>query len=235
MKPKKECYAYFSALRRVLVFNSNHGGREVNQSLLDMEQTFELIDTESAIKDNNDGLIYDHETMTTDISFDRVDFAYPGKSDRQILNDISFDIPQGKTVAFVGSSGSGKSTILRLLYRFYDPSNTTGEVSIGGANLKDMKLDSIRENIAVIPQDTVLFHESIGYNINYGNLEASFEEVVEAAKQAKIHDTIMSFPDGYETVVGERGMLTNISYCIVNCVTNGTRFLSMNWSFFYSF
>ena len=180
--------------------------REVSQSLLDMEQTFQLIDTKSAIHNDPDGLNYDHKTMTTDISFNNVDFAYPGKIDRQILNDISFDISQGKTVAFVGSSGSGKSTILRLLYRFYDPANAAGEVSVGGHNLKEMNLDSVRENIAVIPQDTVLFHESIGYNIQYGNLESSWEDVVDAAKQARIHDTIMAFPDGYDTVVGERGL-----------------------------
>merc|ERR1712232_993122 len=107
--------------------------------------------------------------------------------------------------AFVGSSGCGKSTILRLLYRFYDPSNDSSSISIGGHDLKDMCLYSFRENIAVIPQDTVLFHESIGYNIQYGNLNASWEDVVRAAKRAKIHDTIMSFPDGYDTVVGERG------------------------------
>ena len=180
-----------------------------------MEQMFELIDTKSAIYNDPTKMSYDAKAMTTDISFDRVDFAYPGSSDRQILSDISFDIPQGKTVAFVGSSGCGKSTILRLLYRFYDPSDTTGRVSVGGHNLKDMNLDSIREKIAVIPQDTVLFHESIGYNIQYGNLESSWKEVEQAAKQAKIHDTIMGFPDGYDTVVGERGTLNNImSSCV---------------------
>ena len=186
--------------------------REVSQSLLDMEQTFQLVDTKSAIHNDPDGLNYDHKTMTTDISFNNVDFAYPGKIDRQILNDISFDIQQGKTVAFVGSSGSGKSTILRLLYRFYDPANATGVVSVGGHDLKEMNLDSVRENIAVIPQDTVLFHESIGYNIQYGNLESSWEDVVKAAKQARIHDTIMAFPDGYDTVVGERGMFQTHFY-----------------------
>jgi len=179
--------------------------RGVSQSLLDMEQTFELIDTKSAIYNDPTRRKYDPK-FGTNISFDSVDFVYPGKSDRQILNDISFDIPQGKTVAFVGSSGCGKSTVLRLMYRFYDPSNHDGGVSVGGYNLKDMSLDSIRENIAVIPQDTVLFHESIGYNIQYGNLKSSWEEVIKAAKQAKIHDTIMTFADGYDTVVGERGL-----------------------------
>jgi len=180
--------------------------REVSQSLLDMEHTFELIDTTTPIYNDPTRLRYDPETMTTDIAFNRVDFAYPGKMDRPILNNLSFHIPQGKTVAFVGSSGCGKSTILRLLYRFYDPSNDIGNVSIGGHDLKDLNLDSFRKSVAVIPQDTVLFHESIGYNIQYGNLGSSWEDVVKAAKQAKIHDTIMSFPDGYDTVVGERGL-----------------------------
>jgi ATP-binding cassette subfamily B (MDR/TAP) protein 7 len=186
--------------------------REIRQSLLDMEQMFELIDTKSAIQHDPTKLSYDPATMGTDISFDNVKFSYPGKVDRPILNGLSLDIPRGKTVAIVGASGSGKSTILRLLYRFYDPSNIhddqDGEASItlGGHSLEDMSLYSVREAIAVIPQDTVLFHETIGYNIHYGKLDAPWEDVVDAAKRAKIHDTIMSFPDGYDTIVGERGL-----------------------------
>lgn len=99
---------------------------------------------------------------------------------------------------------TGKSTLLRLLYRFYEPDS--GKISIGGHALEDVTMESLRRAIAVVPQDTVLFHESIGYNIQYGNLDAPWEDVVEAAKQAKIHDTILSFPDGYDTVVGERGL-----------------------------
>jgi ABC-type transport system involved in Fe-S cluster assembly fused permease/ATPase subunit len=185
--------------------------REVRQSLLDMEQMFELLDTKSSIHNDPTKIHYDPFTMTTDIKFDNVDFAYPGKTDRPILQGLSFEIPQGKTVAFVGSSGSGKSTILRLLYRFYDPTNPLSHVSIGGLDVRDMCLESFREKIAVVPQDTVLFHESIGYNIHYGDLTASWDDVVEAAKQAKIHDTIMSFSDGYDTVVGERGILLNVN------------------------
>lgn len=98
----------------------------------------------------------------------------------------------------------GKSTLLRLLYRFYEPDS--GRITIGGRPVEDVTLDSLRRAIAVVPQDTVLFHESIGYNIHYGNLDAPWEDVIEAAKKAKIHDTIMSFPDGYDTVVGERGL-----------------------------
>jgi ABC-type multidrug transport system fused ATPase/permease subunit len=127
-----------------------------------------------------------------------------------ILNGLSVEIPHGKTVAFVGSSGSGKSTILRLLYRFYDPTNLGknggGKVLIGGHAVSDMELESFRRQIAIVPQDTVLFHESIGYNIHYGDWAAPWEDVVDAAKRAKIHDTVMSFPDGYDTIVGERGL-----------------------------
>ena len=111
---------------------------------------------------------------------------------------------EGKTVALVGSSGCGKSTLLRMLYRFYEPN--VGEITIGGKEIRDMTTDSVRKAIAVVPQDTVLFNETIGYNIHYGNLDSSLDEVIEAAKKAHIHETIMSFPDGYDTIVGERGM-----------------------------
>jgi ATP-binding cassette, subfamily B (MDR/TAP), member 7 len=104
----------------------------------------------------------------------------------------------------VGSSGCGKSTLLRLLYRFYDPDG--GTVTIGHHDVLDLQRDSLQRSIAVIPQDTVLFHETIKYNLQYGNLSATHDELVEAAQQAQIHDTIMSFPDGYDTVVGERGL-----------------------------
>ena len=143
--------------------------------------------------------------MGTNVTFENVKFAYPGKLDRTILQGLTLEIPHGKTVALVGSSGCGKSTVLRLLYQFYEPTND-GTITLGGKDLTDLSLESIRKSIAVVPQDTVLFHESIGYNIQYGNLSATWEEVVDAAKQAKIHDTIMSFPDGYDTIVGERGL-----------------------------
>jgi ATP-binding cassette subfamily B (MDR/TAP) protein 7 len=176
---------------------------EVRQSLLDMEQTQELLDTKSNLKDGH--IQYDAKTMGTDIKFENIEFSYPGKTDRRILNGIDLDIKSGKTVALVGTSGCGKSTILRLLYRFYDPSNT-GAITLGGQDLSQLSLDSLRRSIAVVPQDTVLFHESIGYNIHYGNLSKPWEDVINSAKQAKIHDTIMSFTDGYDTVVGERGL-----------------------------
>eukprot|EP00980_Cylindrotheca_fusiformis_P022264 scaffold9159_cov121-Cylindrotheca_fusiformis.AAC.6 len=169
----------------------------------DLVLSFELLDTKSKLKDGTK--VYDPKSMGTDIKFENIEFSYPGKVGRSILNGITFDIRSGKTVALVGSSGCGKSTILRLLYRFYDPSNT-GYITLGGQELSQLSLDSLRRSIAVIPQDTVLFHESIGYNIHYGNLEKPWAAVVAAAKQAKIHDTILSFPGGYDTIVGERGL-----------------------------
>ena len=195
--------------------------REVRQSMLDMENMFELLDTKSAIQNDPSLLKYDPTTMTTDIRFNDVYFSYPGKLDRPILQGLTLDIPHGQTCAIVGTSGCGKSTILRLLYRFYDPVNIlnnsdnknnqsddgAGTITLGGHKLDELSLNSARDSIAVVPQDTVLFHESIGYNIHYGNLDASWEDVIQAAKQARIHDTIVnSFPDGYDTVVGERGL-----------------------------
>lgn len=199
--------------------------REVRQSLLDMEQMFELLDTKSTVSDENCNASplkdYDPGSMTTNIRFENVNFSYPSSLGRPILQGLSFDIPHGKTVAFVGGSGSGKSTILRLLYRFYDPTNIVdidvknqgsvfgggqGTIMVGGTNIRDLTIDSVRRQIAVVPQDTVLFHDTIAYNINYGDWNATFDDVVDAAKRAQIHDTIMKFPDGYETVVGERGL-----------------------------
>lgn len=179
--------------------------REVRQSLVDMEQMFTLSDTKPALVDKEDAIDYDPAVMGTNMRFNNVHFAYPGLMERSILKGMTFDVPEGKTVALVGSSGSGKSSLLRLLYRFYAP--TTGSISLGGTDLADMTADSVQRSIAVVPQDTVLFHESIYYNIHYGDLDASYEDVMEAAKQARIHDTIVdSFPMGYDTVVGERGL-----------------------------
>lgn len=206
--------------------------REVKQSFIDMEALFQLQETPSSVVDKENALPFDAFTMGTAISLRNVHFAYPTSTAanattsppptattpetlhdefsiqqqqaRPILQGATLDIPQGKTVAIVGSSGCGKSTILRLLYRFFDPNS--GEVLVGGHDIRDLKKDSLQRAIAVVPQDVVLFHESIGYNIQYGNIHATWDDVLKAAKQAKIHDTIMSFPDGYDTVVGERGL-----------------------------
>ncbi len=147
----------------------------------------------------------------TKITFNDLHFAYPvpeSATDKQlsrpILQGMAFDVEEGKTVALVGTSGCGKSTLLRLLYRFYNPE--VGSITLGGEDLRNLSNESVRKAIAVVPQDTVLFNESIYYNIAYGDLNASREEATAAAKKAHIHDTIMSFPDGYDTIVGERGL-----------------------------
>ena len=192
--------------------------RELKQSFIDMEKMNELIDTKPSIVDTVDAIPYTATTMGTSISLHNVHFAYPSRdtetpestttttatSVRPILQGTSFTVPQGTTTAIVGSSGCGKSTILRLLYRFYEANN--GTIMIGGYSILDLQKESLQKSIAVIPQDVVLFNETIGYNINYGNLNASMDQVIGAAKQAKIHDIIMSFPAGYDTVVGERGL-----------------------------
>eukprot|EP00579_Thalassiosira_antarctica_P032695 CAMPEP_0201994348 /NCGR_PEP_ID=MMETSP0905-20130828/2218_1 /ASSEMBLY_ACC=CAM_ASM_000554 /TAXON_ID=420261 /ORGANISM="Thalassiosira antarctica, Strain CCMP982" /LENGTH=787 /DNA_ID=CAMNT_0048549301 /DNA_START=78 /DNA_END=2441 /DNA_ORIENTATION=- len=123
---------------------------------------------------------------------------------RPILQKTTFTIPQGKTIAIVGSSGCGKSTLLRMIYRFYAPEK--GSIRIGGKDISNYTTESIRKAIAVVPQDVVLFNDSIGYNIHYGNLNASWDQVIEASKKAHLHDTIMRLPNGYNTVVGERGL-----------------------------
>jgi ABC-type multidrug transport system fused ATPase/permease subunit len=186
-----------------------------------MEKMNDLIDTKPTIVDAVDAIPYNAAFMGTSITLNNVHFAYPSRdsddkiseststttttiNSRPILQGATFTVPQGTTTAIVGSSGCGKSTILRLLYRFYEAKD--GTIMIGGYNILDLQKESVQKSIAVIPQDVVLFNETIGYNINYGNLNASMDQVVVAAKQAKIHDIIMSFPAGYDTVVGERGL-----------------------------
>uniref|UniRef100_A0A7S4IZ59 ABC transporter n=1 Tax=Odontella aurita TaxID=265563 RepID=A0A7S4IZ59_9STRA len=186
--------------------------REVRQALIDMEAMFAIKDTRPSVVDREGALDYDPSGPGgTTIEFKDVEFAYPVPPDqssqhqtRPILKGMTFDVHEGKTVAVVGASGCGKSTLIRMLYRFYEPDS--GAVSIGGTDLTEMTGDSVRNAVAVVPQDTVLFNDTIGYNINYGDLTKSFDEVMEAAKKAHIHDTILSFPDGYDTVVGERGL-----------------------------
>ncbi|KAL2930227.1 ABC transporter B family member 25 mitochondrial, partial [Bienertia sinuspersici] len=174
--------------------------RETIQSLVDMKSLFQLLEEKADIMDKENAIPL--KLGGGDIRFDNVHFSY--LTDRKILDGISFAVPAGRSVAIVGTSGSGKSTILRLLFRFFDPHS--GHITIDGQDISEVTLDSLRKSIGVVPQDTVLFNDSIFHNIHYGNLTASAEEVYEAARRAAIHDTIMKFPDKYSTVVGERGL-----------------------------
>ena len=134
--------------------------------------------------------------------FENVDFSYEPR--RQILHNLSFEIPAGHTVAVVGASGSGKSTLARLLFRFYDVD--AGRITIDGIDIRDFTQRSLRAAIGIVPQDTVLFNDTIAYNIAYGDPDAPLQAMVQAAQSAHIHDLIESLPDGYETAVGERGL-----------------------------
>ena len=174
--------------------------RELRLSLTDMEVMFKLLNKTSTIGLNSGEV----ETIskTADIAFHNVSFEYvPGKP---ILDNLSFTVPHGKRVAIVGGSGSGKSTIIRLLYRFFECNS--GKISIGGIDIKDYKLQGIRNDLAIVPQDCVLFHNTIYHNIAYGNLIATKAEVIEAASTAELHNSIENWPQGYDTQVGERGL-----------------------------
>jgi ATP-binding cassette, subfamily B (MDR/TAP), member 7 len=175
--------------------------RELRQSLLDMETLFNLQKVNVAVKDKPDA----KPLFLTkgEIKFENVTFGY--RPDRPILKNLSLTIPAGKKVAVVGPSGCGKSTILRLLFRSYDVQE--GRILVDGQDIRDVTQDSLRRAIGVVPQDTPLFNNTIEHNIHYGRLDASKEEVIEAAKRAHIHETISGFPDGYQTMVGERGMM----------------------------
>ena len=174
--------------------------RALKYSLADMDMMLKLLDTEREVKDDRDA--NDLEVTDAVVRFDDVSFRY--NADREILNGVSFVIPHGQKVAVVGPSGAGKSTLARLLFRFYDVSS--GSISIDGQNIARVTQDSLRDNIGIVPQDTVLFNHTIEHNIRYAGLDASREEIEQAAKHANIHDFISSLPDGYDTVVGERGL-----------------------------
>ncbi|TCT10444.1 ABCB family ABC transporter ATP-binding protein/permease [Paralcaligenes ureilyticus] len=174
--------------------------REIKHALADMERMFSLLDQGQEVADRPNAQTLD--TPQASITFDHVDFGYEAK--RQILFDVSFTIPAGKTLAVVGSSGAGKSTLSRLLFRFYDVG--AGAIKINDVDTRDLSQASLRRHIGIVPQDTVLFNDSILYNIAYGNPGASQDDIIGAAKAASIHDFVMSLPDGYETQVGERGL-----------------------------
>jgi len=183
--------------------------REIKQSLTDLEKMFNLMEKEREIADVPGALplvvASDLEHDAT-VRFENVSFAY--EPSRPILHHLSFEIPSGKTVAVVGSSGAGKSTLARLLYRFYDVSNPQegGRITIAGQDIKQVTQASVRQAIGIVPQDTVLFNDTVEYNIAYGQPGASREQVEEAARAARIHDFISATPKGYDTMVGERGL-----------------------------
>jgi ATP-binding cassette subfamily B protein len=174
--------------------------REIRQGLIDMEAMFRLIDTETEIADAPDAAPL--AIGGGHIRFDAVDFGYDPR--RQILRTVSFDVPPGRKLAVVGHSGAGKSTLSRILYRFYDIQG--GAVTIDGQDIRAVTQDSLRRAIGIVPQDTVLFNDSIRYNIAYGRPDASEAEIIAAARGAAIHDFIIGLPDGYQTQVGERGL-----------------------------
>ena len=173
--------------------------REIRQSLTDMENMFSLLEVKSTTQEVNEKI---PEGNTAEIKFDQVSFDYDVR--RTIIKNISFTVPDGKKVAIVGPTGAGKSTISRLLFKFYEPKS--GSIYVNNMNINRVSQDSLREIIGVVPQDTVLFNDTIHYNIAYGNTKASEEQVISAAKNADIHDFISSLPDGYQTIVGERGL-----------------------------
>ena len=174
--------------------------REIRQALVDMGAMFNLLDQKKEIVDGPDAQPIN--VIKGDIKFSNVQFSYDKK--RPILSDLNLDIVGGQKIAIVGSSGSGKSTIGRLLFRFYDVSG--GFISIDGQDVRNVTQSSLHNVIGVVPQDTVLFNDSIFYNIAYGKDDATLEEVENAARSAQIHEFVKSLPDGYETTVGERGL-----------------------------
>ncbi|MEY4883844.1 MAG: hypothetical protein RIS34_1698 [Pseudomonadota bacterium] len=188
--------------------------REIKQSLTDLDKMFRLMEKEREIADNPGALPLGIEGSPA-VKFEHVGFAYDkpagdsrmngsAAAGRTILHDVSFEIPAGKTVAVVGPSGAGKSTLSRLLFRFYDVQH--GRITIGGQDIKDVTQTSVRRAIGIVPQDTVLFNDTIEYNIAYGSPGATHSQVEEAARSARIHDFISNTPAGYGAMVGERGL-----------------------------
>ena len=182
--------------------------REIKQSLTDLDKMFRLMEKEREIADRPGASPLRVDAAPT-VRFENVHFAYDtgaagGVAGRPILQDVSFEIPAGKTVAVVGPSGAGKSTLSRLLFRFYDVQQ--GRITINGQDLKDVTQTSVRRAIGIVPQDTVLFNDTIEYNIAYGSPGATHAQVEEAARAARIHDFIAGTPQGYQAMVGERGL-----------------------------
>jgi ATP-binding cassette, subfamily B, heavy metal transporter len=174
--------------------------REIRQALVDMSEMFDLLEQPPEVTDNENA--YDLVVREGVINFKDITFGY--EKNRVILKNFNLSVGAGQNIAIVGTSGSGKSTIGRLLFRFYDTDN--GALFIDGVDIKEVTQSSLHSAIGIVPQDTVLFNDTIYYNIAYGNTEASYDKVIEAARAAKIHEFISNLPDGYDTTVGERGL-----------------------------
>ncbi|MBK6676852.1 MAG: ABC transporter ATP-binding protein/permease [Rhodocyclaceae bacterium] len=181
----------------------NHLGvlyREIRQSLTDIERMFNLLDQNKEVQDADDARVLGDAPCT--VAFEHVGFGYDAR--RKILFDVDFTIPAGRSVAVVGASGSGKSTLARLLYRFYEVGE--GSIRVNNSDIRDLTQASLRRSIGIVPQDTVLFNDTLFYNIRYGRPGASGDDVIAAAKAAHLHEFIDELPEGYNTTVGERGL-----------------------------
>ncbi|XP_049866579.1 iron-sulfur clusters transporter ABCB7, mitochondrial isoform X2 [Pectinophora gossypiella] len=176
--------------------------REVRQALIDMQTMFTLMSVQSKIKESVKATPLQVTAQTAEIVFKDVSFKYI--NGKPIFNKLSFTIPAGKKIGIVGGSGSGKSTMVRLLFRFFEPQS--GQILIAGQNIRDVDLASLRQAIAIVPQDCVLFHDTIFHNLHYGDLKRSHEDVYRASKLAELHEAVKTWPKGYATQVGERGL-----------------------------
>uniref|UniRef100_A0A8D3BZJ3 Iron-sulfur clusters transporter ABCB7, mitochondrial n=1 Tax=Scophthalmus maximus TaxID=52904 RepID=A0A8D3BZJ3_SCOMX len=176
--------------------------RETRQALIDMNTLFTLLSIDTRIKEKDLAPALAVSPQEATIRFEDVYFEY--LEGQKVLNGVSFEVPAGKKVAIVGGSGCGKSTIVRLLFRFFEPQR--GNIYVAGQNIRDVGLDSLRKSLGVVPQDAVLFHNTIFYNLQYGNINATPEEVYQVARLAGIHNAILRMPHGYNTQVGERGL-----------------------------